>query len=168
MTDNQCSPDIETAEDWERRIREKVWASECLTAGEWVYLVGVFQAAREYEDSQDTRSSAATEGLVERQPDLADGDRYSNRDIAMRMWQTFNVCGDRWFKYAAQRLERTPHAAQPEPERLPTYGNLLAEINQAAHAAGTNAWVRDVLKRAHRAIRLNAPLASSPPSPEGK
>jgi hypothetical protein len=45
-------------------------------------------------------------------------------------------------------------------DRLPTHGNLLADINKAAHAAGTNAWVRDVLKRAHRAIRQNAPLAA--------
>ena len=30
---------------------------------------------------------------------------------------------------------------------------LLADINKAAHAAGTNAWVRDVLQRSHRAIR---------------
>ena len=46
---SQSSPEIETAEDWERRIKEKVWASECLTAGEWIYLVGVFHAANEAE-----------------------------------------------------------------------------------------------------------------------
>lgn len=45
-------------------------------------------------------------------------------------------------------------------DRLPTHGKLLADINKAAHAAGTNAWVRDVLQRAHRAIRQNAPLAA--------
>lgn len=39
-------------DEYERRIREKVWASECLTAGEWVYLVGLFQMAREYEELQ--------------------------------------------------------------------------------------------------------------------
>jgi hypothetical protein len=42
-----------------------------------------------------------------RQPDLTDASRYSNNEIAQRMWQTFNVTGDRWFKYAAQRLEGT-------------------------------------------------------------
>jgi hypothetical protein len=52
-------------------------------------------------------------------------------------------------------------AAPAEQERLPTHGDLLAEINKAAHASGTNAWVRDVLKRAHRAIRLSAPPAPS-------
>jgi hypothetical protein len=40
-----------------------------------------------------------------RQPDLVDGTRYSNNDIAQRMWQSFNVTGDRWHQYAAQRLE---------------------------------------------------------------
>lgn len=36
---------------------------------------------------------------------------------------------------------------------------LLAEINRAAHAAGTGAWIRDVLQRAHRALRQAAPSA---------
>lgn len=56
---------------------------------------------------------------------------------------------------------RPTAAAYAESERLPTCGNLLADINKAAHAAGTNAWVREVLKQAHRAIRLSAPLAST-------
>jgi hypothetical protein len=38
--------------EYEKLIREKVWASECLTAGEWVYLVGLLHTAREYEDTQ--------------------------------------------------------------------------------------------------------------------
>jgi hypothetical protein len=39
-------------DEWEERIRTKVHASEILTEGEWVYLVGVFVAAREYDDAQ--------------------------------------------------------------------------------------------------------------------
>lgn len=35
----------------------------------------------------------------------------------------------------------------------PDLDELLADINKAAHAGGTNAWVRDVLQRSHRAIR---------------
>lgn len=35
----------------------------------------------------------------------------------------------------------------------PDIDELLKDINKAAHAAGTNAWVRDVLQRSHRAIR---------------
>lgn len=34
----------------------------------------------------------------------------------------------------------------------PDIDQLRDDINRAAHAAGTNAWVRDVLKRSHRAI----------------
>ena len=56
---------------------------------------------------------------------------------------------------------RRASPAGGEPDRLPTHGNLLADINKAAHSAGTGAWVRDVLKRAHRAIRLSAPPSST-------
>lgn len=35
----------------------------------------------------------------------------------------------------------------------PDLDTLLSDINKAAHAAGTNAWVQDVLQRSHRAIR---------------
>lgn len=69
-----------------------------------------------------------------------------------------------WSEIEALYPAPAPSSWQPtddEPERLPTHGDLLAEINKAAHAAGTNAWVRDVLKRAHRAIRLSAPLSST-------
>ena len=34
---------------WEKSIREKVYASGILTNGEWVYLVGAFQAASEVD-----------------------------------------------------------------------------------------------------------------------
>lgn len=37
---------------------------------------------------------------------------------------------------------------------------LMHDINFAAHAAGTNAFVRDVLQRAHRAIRATPPAAA--------
>lgn len=43
----------------------------------------------------------------------------------------------------------------------PETETLLDDINKAAHAAGTNAWVRDVLKRAHRAVR-KSDLAPTP------
>jgi hypothetical protein len=46
---NACSAANEDADDYEKRIREKVWSSECLTAGEWVYLCGLFQTVNEYE-----------------------------------------------------------------------------------------------------------------------
>jgi uncharacterized membrane protein YiaA len=38
-----------TADDYEKSIREKVYKSGILTVGEWVYLVGLFQAARDLE-----------------------------------------------------------------------------------------------------------------------
>jgi hypothetical protein len=41
-------------DEYERRIREKVFS--VLTTAEWVYLVGVFQAAKEYEDSQEAKA----------------------------------------------------------------------------------------------------------------
>lgn len=50
-----------------------------------------------------------------RQPDFMDGDKYTNIDIAKRMWETYNVCGDRWFKFAAERLEA--HAVEGMPPR---------------------------------------------------
>lgn len=42
-------------DDWEKRIRAKVHAAGILTAGEWTYLVGVFAAAREYDEEQKLR-----------------------------------------------------------------------------------------------------------------
>lgn len=43
----------------------------------------------------------------------SDDGRYLSSDIAKRMWQTFKVTGDRWFKYAALRLEQLPdHPAE--------------------------------------------------------
>ena len=46
----QEAPSIKEALEYEKSIREKVWASACLTASEWIYLVGVFQAANEHEE----------------------------------------------------------------------------------------------------------------------
>jgi hypothetical protein len=66
MTD-QTSPETASAEDWERRIKEKVWASECLTAGEWVYLVGVFHAANEAEARDLAQTPAELERIAELQ-----------------------------------------------------------------------------------------------------
>lgn len=37
------------SDDYEKRIREKVYASGILTNGEWVYLVGLFHTARDHE-----------------------------------------------------------------------------------------------------------------------
>lgn len=37
-------------DDYEKRIREKLYNSGLLTSGEWVYLVGVFQAARDLDE----------------------------------------------------------------------------------------------------------------------
>jgi hypothetical protein len=50
MTGPQCSAATGDADDYEKRIREKVFNSGILTNGEWVYLVGLFQTAREHED----------------------------------------------------------------------------------------------------------------------
>jgi hypothetical protein len=36
-----------TMDEYESRIRQKLWASQILTNGEWVYLVGLFQVANE-------------------------------------------------------------------------------------------------------------------------
>lgn len=36
-------------DEYEKRIREKVYNSGILTPGEWVYLVGVFQSAKDLE-----------------------------------------------------------------------------------------------------------------------
>lgn len=36
-------------DEYEKSIREKLYNSGILTSGEWVYLVGVFQAARDLE-----------------------------------------------------------------------------------------------------------------------
>jgi hypothetical protein len=38
------------ADEYEKRIREKLFNSGILTSGEWVYLVGLFHTAREHED----------------------------------------------------------------------------------------------------------------------
>lgn len=37
-------------DEWEKRIREKVWASKILSPGEWVYLVDLFCMARDHAD----------------------------------------------------------------------------------------------------------------------
>lgn len=40
---------VRNMDQYERSIREKVHAAGILTPGEWVYLVGLFQLARESE-----------------------------------------------------------------------------------------------------------------------
>ena len=67
-------------------------------------------------------------------------------------------------KVVAHVLASTPIATmREENERLKSDGlppgwhytephTLLEEINAAAHTRGTNAWVRDVLHRAHREV----------------
>jgi hypothetical protein len=52
------------ADDYERRIREKVWATRCLTNGEWVYLVGLFQTARDHDECAALRPAASGAGPV--------------------------------------------------------------------------------------------------------
>jgi hypothetical protein len=37
-------------DEYEKRIREKVFASKILTDGEWVYLVGLFGLAKDHEE----------------------------------------------------------------------------------------------------------------------
>jgi len=49
-------------DDYEKRIREKVFESGILTNGEWVYLIGVFNAAREYELALD-KTVPVTNGI---------------------------------------------------------------------------------------------------------
>ena len=73
-----------------------------------------------------------------RQPDLMDGDRYSNVDIAKRMWETFNATGDRWFKYAAQRLERDDlKTAEAE---IMAIGDTVTTLRKMGHEAKPVAW----------------------------
>jgi hypothetical protein len=53
----------------------------------------------------------------------------------------------------------------PNNSISPDNSGLLADINKAAHAAGTDAWVRDVLQRAYRAVRHGGVAQST--APEG-
>lgn len=62
---------------------------------------------------------------------------------------------------SAERHGRTHVPPEPTKGCLPHHGILLAEINTVAHSAGTNAYTRDLLKRAHRAIRDSYPAALS-------
>lgn len=189
MTDNQCSPDSSEAlanilmrcrtvlgnmaDENEGAIFNR-WPinHEPLRADAKNLVPLIDEALRNHHETfMATRCSADIASLAEifKHADEADW-----KYIDQLLMSSIRHSQDQQTKFWRSALTelrnvlRSPHDAQPEPERLPTYGNLLAEINQAAHAAGTNAWVRDVLKRAHRAIRLNAPLASSPPSTEGK
>ena len=43
-------------DEWEKRIREKVWASKVLSNGEWVYLVGAFGALKDVDGLYEERS----------------------------------------------------------------------------------------------------------------
>jgi hypothetical protein len=47
------------ADDYEKRIREKVFNANILTNGEWVYLVGLFHYAREASDEAATARDKA-------------------------------------------------------------------------------------------------------------
>jgi hypothetical protein len=44
--------EIAPVNEWEKGIREKVHHADILTPGEWVYLMGVFIAADEYDAAQ--------------------------------------------------------------------------------------------------------------------
>ena len=37
-------------DEYEKRIREKVYEANILSSGEWVYLVGLFQTAKEHDE----------------------------------------------------------------------------------------------------------------------
>lgn len=54
-------------DEYEKRIREKVFASGVLSNGEWVYLVGLFQMARDYDDLFAERGRLRT-ALFEARP----------------------------------------------------------------------------------------------------
>lgn len=49
MTDKSIPPQ-EKADDYEKRIRDKLFGAGILTYGEWVYLVGLFQTACEHKE----------------------------------------------------------------------------------------------------------------------
>lgn len=50
-----------------------------------------------------------------RQPDSAE---HTNEQIAFRMMQTYDVCGDKWFRIAAERLRAIPAAVAQSAEQL--------------------------------------------------
>jgi hypothetical protein len=55
----------------------------------------------------------ALQPVVVAQREPSDSGNYLPSEIAKRMWQTFTATGDRWFKYAALRLEQLPdHPAE--------------------------------------------------------
>jgi hypothetical protein len=57
----------------------------------------------------------ALQPVVVAQREPSDSGNYLPSEIAKRMWQTFTATGDRWFKYAALRLEQLPdHPAEQE------------------------------------------------------
>jgi hypothetical protein len=69
--DTHISAATGDADEYEKRIREKLFNSGILTNGEWVYLVGLFQTAREHEDCV-SGPQAARLSSSEPAPELAD------------------------------------------------------------------------------------------------
>jgi hypothetical protein len=54
-------------DEYEKRIRDKLFNSGILTEGEWVYLVGLFQIAKEHDDLWAERERLRT-ALFEARP----------------------------------------------------------------------------------------------------
>lgn len=81
------------ADDYEKRIREKVWSSKCLTNGEWVYLVGLFQTARDHENCGDQPSRPDAGGNPPAAVESASSDPPDRREIVAR--ETCSDCGYR-------------------------------------------------------------------------
>ncbi len=57
-----------------------------------------------------------------------------------------------------EAAERAAYDGLPPGYSYAESHTLLEEINAAAHTRGTNAWLRDVLHRAHRAIAKIQPV----------
>jgi len=73
--------------------------------------------------------------------------------------ETVRLAAARWYATAARAQPQEgpfmygPAALARPAEGDEADGTLLADINKAANTAGTNAWIRDVLQRAHRVVR---------------
>lgn len=121
---------------------ERATATEDAQQKNWNAAIEPLYTASSLPGHQSAASIATKrEDMVMRQP-VSGIEQYSNDDIAQRMWQTYNVCGDRWFQYAAQRLE----------------ASAASEINHYEDApAGRIDWKME----AERANRLLAAVSHS-------
>lgn len=78
-------------------------------------------------------------------------------DVAYLNGDSDKYPGDGWadIDRIAERARAVLAAlpAQSVPDDLPHHGALLKKINEAAHTGGTDAYLRELLHSAHRAIR---------------